>query len=1167
MLEIRGLVKCYDHTPAVRGVSFAIQPGEILGLLGPNGAGKSTIVKILTGLVEPSEGRVFYNGRSVHEDFTAFQARIGYVPEEPHLYPHLSGREYLQLAGRLRGLPHAVLEPKIDEFLRLFGLWDDRYAPLASYSKGMRQKILLSAALLHDPEILILDEPFSGLDVTTSLLLRTLLDGLAARGKIVLYSSHVLEVVEKVCSNVVILRKGEVAANDSIGHLRNLMRQPSLEGVFAQLAQVDDSASAAERILQAMSCAPPPEPPRPVAAGLRVYRAIASAYPQDFQNAYGGEMLAMTEECIEPVWRRHGLAGIFRLLLDIAIRLPFEYLSEFRQDVRYGVRALRAAPGFTAVALLSLALGICVATSAFSEMNTFVLRDVPGVAHPDSLAMMAMPVSFPDYQRYRARSDLFANSLAYAAPVPLLVSTGGRAERFWGHIVTASYFPTLGVRPQLGRFFIRDEDRPGRAPNVVIGDQLWRDRLGANPSAVGSTIRVNGRPCTVIGIAPAGFLGAAPMAYSADLWLPVGVSPQLAPEMAGNALESREAAIFHMVARLRPGVSTARAEAAMDAIARQLEIDFAAPDRNRPGRRVTILPGGKLVPIQKKDVPMVTGFFTLLGGMILLIASSNVANMLLARATARRREIAVRLAIGAGRGRLVRQLLTEAMMVACAAGVLGFALSLEIMHLESGERIPAPIPLKFDYSADWHILLFTFALTAFTGIAFGLIPALQATRADLATALKEGGNIQPHRFRRLSLRNMLVLSQVAGSLALLLITGILVIGHRKISGIAPGFDPRNVYVVSLDLLRDGYSPAQARTFVHNLDDRLQRIPSIGSVAVADSIPFTMMGKPFAQFAVPGPGGTRALQGGRRYSVSRDFFATMGIPILRGRTFRPDDESDDSTAAIVSEKLARLCWHSEDPIGRRIEAGEEALPGSMLLGGVSPHATLAKSRSLIVVGVVKDIRDGLTISAADSPPILYLPLRPADYGHASIYGINILVRAAPGFDALGAVRRAISAIDDNLQPYRAAAMPEQIEELLFPVQVALWTYAFIGIFGLILASVGLAGVTAYSVTQRRREIGIRVALGARGRDVLGLVMREGALLVALGSAAGLLCARAGIRVLSALLEPVTRTAGTSANDPALLIGTPLLLAAVAMIACYLPARQSLRVHPADSLRAE
>jgi ABC-2 type transport system ATP-binding protein len=252
MLEARGLTKFYGHIAAVRQVSFAIKPGEILGYLGPNGAGKSTTVKMLTGLIEPTHGQIFYQGRTVYDDFVGFQRRLGYVPEEPHLYPHLSGREYLQLVGRLRGMPRAVLEWKMDRFLHLFQLWDDRFTPLASYSKGMRQKILLSAALLHDPEVLILDEPFSGLDVTSALMLRRLLRALAEQGKILLYSSHVLEVVEKVCSTVLILRNGEVVAYDSIRNLQELMQQPSLEGVFAQLANVDDGDTVASGIVEAM---------------------------------------------------------------------------------------------------------------------------------------------------------------------------------------------------------------------------------------------------------------------------------------------------------------------------------------------------------------------------------------------------------------------------------------------------------------------------------------------------------------------------------------------------------------------------------------------------------------------------------------------------------------------------------------------------------------------------------------------------------------------------------------------------------------------------------------------------------------------------------------------------------------------------------------------------
>ena len=285
MLEARSLTKYYNHTPAVRDVSFTIRPGEILGYLGSNGAGKSTTVKMLTGLIEPSDGQIFFQGRSVYGDFTAFQRRIGYVPEEAHLYPNLSGWEYLQLIGRLRGIERDVLEPKIDDFLRAFSLWDDRHDPLSSYSKGMRQKVLLSAALLHNPEVLILDEPFSGLDVTAALVVRSLLRKLADQGKMILFSSHVLEVVEKVCTNVLILRKGEVVAYDSITRLRELMSQPSLEGVFAQLSEVQDTDAAAERIMNIMTAGdPPPEPSppppgQPPDTGARLFRKMAGAFP------------------------------------------------------------------------------------------------------------------------------------------------------------------------------------------------------------------------------------------------------------------------------------------------------------------------------------------------------------------------------------------------------------------------------------------------------------------------------------------------------------------------------------------------------------------------------------------------------------------------------------------------------------------------------------------------------------------------------------------------------------------------------------------------------------------------------------------------------------------------------------------------------------------------
>jgi predicted permease len=618
----------------------------------------------------------------------------------------------------------------------------------------------------------------------------------------------------------------------------------------------------------------------------------------------------------------------------------------------------------------------------------------------------------------------------------------------------------------------------------------------------------------------------------------------------------------------------ARAEQELDAVARQIEVEYADPDRDQKGRRITLLPGGKLLPIRQRDLPLFTTFFIVLGGMILLIASSNVANMMLARSADRRREIAVRLALGAGRWRLMRQLLTESMLVAVASGVLGFLMAMVLMHFASQEKLPFPMPLKFRLEPDGRVLLFTLGLTAFTGLAFGFIPAWRATRTDLTPALKEGGNVQLRRGRRLSLRNALVLSQVAGSLALLLLTGFLVIGHQRMTGVEVGFDARRLSLISLDPVRDGYSPAQTTAFFEKLLDRVKLLPSVASASLADSVPMEMIGRPGVRFSVPGAPGTKAVFGARRFFVGRDFFDTIGIPVVLGRGFRKDDEVNGAHAAIVSQKLAQDCWKGQDPLGRRIEIGEEDLPAFIVAGaspGRSPRVS-GKTEVFEVVGVAKTVREGLDMAAKDAPAVIYLPLRPEEFARPARNGLTLMVRATPvratgGVDALGAVRREISTMDSHITPFNGRSMSEQIDQLMFPVKVALYTYGCIGIFGLILASVGLAGVTAYSVTQRRREIGIRVALGAQRGDVLGLVMKEGAVLVVIGTAAGLAAAWAAIRLMSSLMSQIARTAGTSTSDPWLLVGAPALLATLAMAACYVPARRSMDVDPAVTLRQE
>jgi predicted permease len=902
---------------------------------------------------------------------------------------------------------------------------------------------------------------------------------------------------------------------------------------------------------------------QPVAWSLRLFRALAAAYPHEFRNVYGDDMEQMAEDAVEAVWRLRGVPGLFRLLSDVALRIPVEYAGEIRQDVRYGLRMLRASPGFTAVALVSLTLGIGVATAAFSEMNGFVLRDVPGVARPDELVAVKSPVNYESFRRFRGHEDLFSGTMTYFAPVAFELSFGGRPERVWGNLASPGHFETLGVAPAFGRFF-GPNDRDGV---VVVSYRLWKDRLGSDARAVGRTLRVNGRPCTLIGVASEDFRGASPMAYAADAWMPLTVDPATVPEVADNLLERRDRKVFHVVARLRAGVTPARAEAALDPIARQMEDEENAPNRDRKGRRVVLAQGGKLMPFEKKDVLPLAGFFIILGGLILLIACANVANMMLARAVGRRKEMAMRLALGAGRARLVRQLLIESLLLAVAAGGIGLLMAEWLMRMASQIRLPYPTPITYDLTPDGRVVVFCVGLTFVSALAFGLAPALRATRVDLTPALKESGSVGVFRGRRFNVRNALMTAQMAASLSLLLITGFLVIGHRRMTGPDVGFDPSGLSMISFDPIRAGYSPERSADFFERLSERVNRLPAVSSASLADAVPVTMIGKPAAPYVAEGDA-AKTVRSARRYAVAQEFFATMGIPIIRGRGFRKTDEADDSLAAIVSEKLAREGWPGQDPVGRRIEIGADDLPEFRIGAvGTASRTGAGRNRTFEIIGVARDIRDGLVVNKKDAPSLLYLPLKPVDYARPPSAGMTLVVRARPGADAMTAVRREVAAMDDRLAPFNETTVAESIEVIMSAVRAATWTYTFIGLFGLILASVGLGGVTAYTVMQRRREIGIRVAIGARRIDVLRLVMSEGLTLVSFGAVLGLLGARAGIRAMSWFTAEISRTAGNSTSDPALLAGAPLLLAAVALAACYLPARESTRIDPVEALRQE
>jgi predicted permease len=634
--------------------------------------------------------------------------------------------------------------------------------------------------------------------------------------------------------------------------------------------------------------------------------------------------------------------------------------------------------------------------------------------------------------------------------------------------------------------------------------------------------------------------------------------------------------MFQVIGRLKPGVTVPRAEAELDTVSRQLEAAYGEADKQRRGPRTTLLPGGKIFPIRSQDLPLVTAFPMVLVGLILLIACSNVANMMLARAAGRRREIAVRLALGASRVRLVRQLLTESLLVAAGAGALGFCLSLWLMHLASQVKMPLAMPVSYDLEPDGRVLVFTLLLSLFTGLAFGLAPALRATGAELTPALKEGAAVRLHGSRHLSLRNLLVVSQVAGSLMVLLLTGFLVLGFQRTSGIAVGFNPANLYVISLDPTREGYSGARTASFLQKLLDRVQKLPSVKAACLTDTVPMDVNGNPSVTVTT-GPGSQKVVHSAHRFTVGKDYFDTLGIPILLGRGFRKEDEANDSTAVIVTEKLVREFWPDVDtprsgPPGlrqvvRRLEIADEQRPPAGIDSlGTFDRRSMAKGRQAFeVVGVVKDFK--MVFAMEEPRPVIFFPLRMSDYAQPSLRGVTLMMRAAEGGDVTGAVRREIAAMDANLTPFDARSMPEQIDRLMVLLRLAMKIYGAIGLFGLILAAVGLAGVTAYSVTQRGREIGIRIALGAGRGDVLRLAMNEGLVLVAVGTVLGLAGAWGAARLLSTLIEAVASATSAGTYDPVLLVGAPLMLAGLALVACYLPARKSTRIDPVVALRQE
>jgi predicted permease len=818
-------------------------------------------------------------------------------------------------------------------------------------------------------------------------------------------------------------------------------------------------------------------------------------------------------------------------------------MDAFRQDLRQAVRLLVKHPGFTAVAVMSLALGIGANTAIFSLVNALLLRPMP-VARPSEIVSVftsdfSGPLygasSYPDYLDFRRVDAL--SGLAAWAPTPVALAQGGESQRLFAEAVSANYFDVLGVRPALGRGFVPEEDSGPHAV-AVIAYGLWRRAFGADPGVIGRSVTLNGTPFQVVGVAPPEYVGVL-RGLAMDLWIPL--SMQDVARTGRSGLTNRGNRGVFLTGRLAPHTDIAGAQARFDALAAGLHRDYPQnwTDVQQRGRRITLVSeaGGRVFPEVRGPV---LGFMALLMtvvGLVLLIACANLANLLLARASTRRREIGIRLALGAGRATLIRQLLTESVLLSLlggAAGALGAAWTADVL---STFRPPLPVPVVLDLALDLRVLAFAVLVSIATGVFFGLAPALAATRTDVVSALKDDGAGTGTGPQRSRLRSALVVGQVSVALLLLVGSGLFVRSLRNAHRIDPGFEPGGLAMASVDLVLGGYKEDAGRTFYTRAVAEVRALPGVTAATFVKDAPLGLGGGR-RRFWIEGytPRANEDMEIALT-SVGPGYFETMRIPLRRGRTFTAADGPGHPLAAIVNESFERRYLGGQEAVGRRLR-----------LRG--PDAPVTE-----IVGVVRDGK--YRTLGEDARPFVYLPLL-QDYDAEAT-----LVARTDGSPAAVAalLQRRLVEIDPRVPVFDVKTMDEHLRFTLLPARLAASVLGLFGLVALLLAGLGLYGVMSYLVSQRSREMGIRIALGARPEDVVRLVVGQGLRLTLLGMIVGILGALGLTRLVAGLLY------GISPTDPWTFAAVACVLAAVALVACLLPARRAAAVDPTVALRFE
>ncbi len=809
-------------------------------------------------------------------------------------------------------------------------------------------------------------------------------------------------------------------------------------------------------------------------------------------------------------------------------------MHAFAQDVRLAIRSLLHRPAFTLIAALSIALAIGFNTAIFSAVNALLLRPVPGLEGPDRIVEVGRTnrgqgfdsFSHPDFRDLRESVGALAEWSAWRMTA---VSYGGEdgGERLVGMAVSPGYFAALGVAPAAGRFFAPDEDVPGATPPVaIVSDAFWRTRLGAAPDAVGSTIDVNRTPFTLIGIAPPAFSGHFPL-VGVDVWLPISRMDLVEPAFNTANYTTRRSVWHHVIGRLAPDVSIEQADAAVGAAMARLAEAYPESNETRGAR---LLPLG---PIPGGGRGMVRGFLgalMALVGLVLLVAAANVGGMLLARGAAREREVAIRIALGSGRARLVRQLVAESVVLFGIGAAGGLVLAWWATSLVSGVSAPG-LEVTLDLAPDATVLLFTAAIALATGLVFGLVPALQTSRPELVSALKDEGRSGRKGSRT---RRVFVAVQVGLSIILVTTGALLVRSLQEARSVDLGFDPDGVHLVTLDLSLDGYDDDAGRVFQGEMRRALAALPGVARAGMAVDLPMDLSewGGSIWPEGWDDPEGRG--MGVDMNAVSPGYFTTLRIPLLRGRDFTDDDREGNAPVAIVSETLAREAWGDTDPLGRQLRWGDRDAP------------------TRVVVGVVADVKNQTLGEELDG--MIYLPLDQEYRG-----AVSVLARG-PGVGP-ATLRRALLEADPRL----SVSLPQTLEQItavgLLPARVSAWVAGVLGALGLFLSALGVYGVVAHGVVQRRREIGIRMAVGAAASRVLRGVVADGVRLALPGLLLGGAAAVAVARLLRGMLF------GISPTDPVTLAAAAAVLIATVVLASWLPARRAAAVDPVEALRSD